>query len=625
MKRYIKTILAFLGMGFIVSFSSCSDMLESDSSRQAFDPSMDQKTDSVFYAFGIMQAMQQLADQYVFQGEMRGDLVKTTSYTDNNLRELANFTATTANKYDSAYVYYRVINNCNYYIQHRDTTLMTGGNNVTIQEYAAVKAIRAWAYLQLVRNYGEVPFFTEPLTQISQIDNNNYPTVTLPELVNYLAADLEPYSRVSPPLFGGERGLDLESTTNFGSTKTIRTSRLAIPVDVILGDLYLENGQYDKAAQHYIEYLALPEPVTPNSPYSHSHSEYVAGFSTRQNGSFWSLPSDMSIGGLPGDSWSFIFGLGEVANQRNEVISYIPMAVNRLQGTTTVVPLAFGFNFYQNSNSANDCYVDDIQITASDALIALSDSCDYYYISNQSTPTQTIVKKAKLGDMRYNSITRTDNRNDELRTWITKYNGANVILYRRSTVMLHLAEALNRLEMPDAAFAILKDGINDHWVTDADYISDKTRQAVQTTYPLFSSANRSKFATKENFIGIHSHGCGMVGDSVDATGYQPGISPYQMTTVIGQKMAEIQKTFNVPVGTTLRDSINAMEDLLCDEYALELAFEGTRWPNLMRLARHKDADGLYGSDFGRKWLARKIGSKSAKNLEDISNWYLPFK
>ena len=94
---------------------SCSDMLETDSSRQNIEPEILQKTDSLFYANGILQAMQQLADQYVFQGEMRGDLVKTTFYTDNNLRQLANFSATTANRYDSAYVYYRVINNCNYY------------------------------------------------------------------------------------------------------------------------------------------------------------------------------------------------------------------------------------------------------------------------------------------------------------------------------------------------------------------------------------------------------------------------------------------------------------------------------------------------------------------------------
>ena len=79
---------------------SCSDMLESESSRQLFDKELDSKTDSVHFAFGVMQAMQQLADQYVFIGEMRGDLVKTTEYTDNNLRQLANFSAGTSCKYD---------------------------------------------------------------------------------------------------------------------------------------------------------------------------------------------------------------------------------------------------------------------------------------------------------------------------------------------------------------------------------------------------------------------------------------------------------------------------------------------------------------------------------------------
>ena len=91
-------------------------MLETESTRQNIEPELTAKTDSLFYGLGILQAMQQLADQYVLQGEMRGELVSTTKYTDNNLRQLANFSATTANKYDSAYVYYRVINNCNYYI-----------------------------------------------------------------------------------------------------------------------------------------------------------------------------------------------------------------------------------------------------------------------------------------------------------------------------------------------------------------------------------------------------------------------------------------------------------------------------------------------------------------------------
>ena len=69
----MKSFLTFLLSGFlafnVLTFISCSDMLESDSTRQLFDKELNQKTDSVFFAYGVMQAMQQLADQYVFQGE----------------------------------------------------------------------------------------------------------------------------------------------------------------------------------------------------------------------------------------------------------------------------------------------------------------------------------------------------------------------------------------------------------------------------------------------------------------------------------------------------------------------------------------------------------------------------
>ena len=120
-----RSLLCIMHYALCISmlFASCSDMLESDSSRQLFDPALDQKTDSVFYAYGVMQAMQQLADQYYFQNELRGDLVKPTDKASLHLRDLASFTADATNKYDSVYLYYKVINNCNYYLAHRDTTL----------------------------------------------------------------------------------------------------------------------------------------------------------------------------------------------------------------------------------------------------------------------------------------------------------------------------------------------------------------------------------------------------------------------------------------------------------------------------------------------------------------------
>lgn len=61
------------------------------------------------------------------------------------------------------------------------------------------------------------------------------------------------------------------------------------------------------------------------------------------------------------------------------------------------------------------------------------------------------------------------------------------------------------------------------------------------------------------------------------------------------------------MGTTKQDTINAVEDLLCDEYQLEFAFEGTRWYDLMRLARHKNQSSPYGSNFGKDMAGTQAG------------------
>ena len=104
---YILTLL----FGIVFGMSSCQDMLQSESDRQIFDPSLSEKTDSIFYTLGILKGVQQAIDQYVLINEMRGDLTQTNSHTSVHLRALANFTANTENKYDSAYVFYRIINN----------------------------------------------------------------------------------------------------------------------------------------------------------------------------------------------------------------------------------------------------------------------------------------------------------------------------------------------------------------------------------------------------------------------------------------------------------------------------------------------------------------------------------
>lgn len=634
-KNIFKSALAMLVFGGFTA--ACSDMLETESTRQNIEPSIGEKTDSVFYAFGILQAMQQLADQYVMQGEMRGDLVKTTRYTDNNLRQLANFTATTANKYDSAYVYYRVINNCNYYIAHCDTNQYNGSTNIVKDKYVAAKAIRAWAYLQLGRNYERVPYFTEPLTQISQIDRD-YPELTLSQLAGELTADLEQYSGMKVPSLGSISGTTITAinvgSPNWESTaKAISPSHCFIPVDVVMGDLYLEAGNYDAAARHYITYF--------NKAALQNTSSYLAPMasktvSTGRFGMDDDLPDLRQINTVNAADWSIIFS----RNNINDIITYIPMATTAQNGKTTELPLIFGFDYYATPGETSRSgapYVDEIQLLPSDALNQLSDSTEYYYYVKYQGQTNLFdsVRIAKAGDMRLRSILHQELEEDSVKQWIDKYKYATVVLYRVSTIWLRLAECFNRLGMPDAAFAILKDGVSDQMLATnstgayvMSYLTDYSRSQLRDNYQLISRENLANITT-DNAFGIHTHGAGKAASDYPGTNqmgghtYNADKSPYQLSRMAGLKMEEIAKTFGVTVGTTKQDTINAIEDIICDEYALETAFEGNRYFDLMRLARHKNAESPagYPANFGYLWLQKKLEGRGWSE----STMYLPFK
>ena len=627
-------------------------MLETESSRQNFDPSIGEKSDSLFYAFGIFEAMQHLADQYVVQGELRGDLVKTTQYTDNNLRQLADFSATTANKYDSAYVYYRVINNCNYYIAHRNTELYTGAENVVVKEYACVKAIRAWAYMQLARNYGKVPFFTEPLTQISQIDDNNFPELDMDGIVAQLAPDLEQYTGLAvPPVYNGANAA---GNTNWSFAKTFTARLCFIPVDVVLGDMYLEVGDYHRAASHFVTYLTTVD-TEPTSFYEASFSlKGMRGGVTviTEDSPYYSLMTERqtleSEAGTDGwktpGSWSSFFN----QNATNDIISYIPMAASAQNGTTTAVPGFFGVDYYATATETTGLkrstnnrlpLKSEIQLVPSDTLQALSDSTEYYYyVDYSSSASYDSIQIAKVGDMRLRSVldNQTTDDNQEM-TWITKYDNANIILYRKSTVLLHLAEAFNRLGYYDLAFAILKDGISPALIQSADaadavpYMSETSKTLLTTTYPLL--ANTDKFPAK-TAIGIHCHGTSKAASDMAKTTYRPGKSPYNLPRMGGIQIAKTEAFLNLAAGTlnTKQDTINAIEDMLCDEYALEFAFEGNRYFDLLRLSNHKNGHAAsssafngspanYGGAYGTKWLQKKLEGRGW----DESKRYLPFR
>ncbi len=592
-------------------------MFETDSDRQIFDPALDQKTDSMFYTLGILKGLQLAADQYVLQGEMRGDLVATNQYTETDLRQLANFSAGVSNKYDSAYVYYRVINNCNYYIAHRDTSLRTGSRQVAIPEYAEALAVRAWAYMQLAKNYGSVPFYTDPLVSIGDA-NRQIETKDLQGICDALAPEMQLFSGTPVPTYGNiSAGVLNSSDSDNPQEKIINSRRAMLPIDLVLADLYLETHQYELAARYYFNFLRQNEWSIRQAYINLMDSYFINIFEDR-------MPAAFSMTVNDGYLWSSIFS---VTND-NDIITYIPLAANTLRGAVTELPGIFGYDFYSTTSGAagsNERYLLERQIDASPSYVALSDAQDYYYTPGTATGGSTIVRTAQLGDLRRLVTMRQVAKNDSAFAVMIKFTSANVPIYRTATVYLRLAEALNRMGHPDAAFAILKDGINEElhtYVQHGDstdleahrYIRPATEQLLQTTIPFLSAENVQMF--EENW-GIHSRGCYYT---------QGSFSPYQYETEVSKKLNQLQSQYGIQPTGTMQDTINAMEDILCDEMALELAFEGNRFGDLTRMARHKNHAGLYGSSFGSQWLASKLAYKHpVVNLLDEKNWYLPFK
>lgn len=650
-------------MAGILGAVSCSDMLESESNGQLYDPSLSEKTDSTFYAYGVLQAMQQLADQYYFQNEMRGELVTTSKYATKDLRSLNNFEADASNKYDSVYLYYKVINNCNYYLKHRKTDLVTGSTYVTMNEYIAIASIRAWAYLQLVRNYDAVPYVTEPVTSVSEI--NSLQQVTPASTILASEAEyLENLKKNWDPSYWEVPNYGVTTDRNLGANGArdhyYRPEKCFVPLNVVLGDLYLENGQYENAAKAYYDYIyytSLKGENKLNINYANELQRWVDNNTTE-------VPSDMDMvafASLYTNSapWNNIF---DTSSMPGDVITYIPMAASTLNGQVTEIPEAFGYLYYNGANGGiHSKYTfrrgsttipesDIVPVMPTKEFQQFYSTTPYYYqqILAQNQRNADITSQP-LGDTRFNFVTNGYD-DDSMNVYVSKPANANIYLYRTSTVYLHLAEAMNRMGHPDAAFAVLKTGLVGNKLKqfiDTAYIEKPENPDPTTIYYdkdvyFLSSSSAKMLSTFLHFlpagtegggddgsgilkdelynVGIHFHGAG----ACTGTTLIAKQSPYKFSTVLGLKLAELNNKFNLGLTQyTLADSINAMEDILCDEYALELAFEGCRFGDLQRMARHKNESGIYGGAFGDAWLSEKLKGKG--KVITTKNCYLPFK
>ena len=117
-KSIISLFVFLAGLG--VTTTSCEDMLTPEMDRYVENFS---GRDTVHFSFGIMTNVQELIENNVILGEVRGDLCQPTEYISDTLSVVANFVPTEngENALLNRAAYYKVINQCNFYLAKADS------------------------------------------------------------------------------------------------------------------------------------------------------------------------------------------------------------------------------------------------------------------------------------------------------------------------------------------------------------------------------------------------------------------------------------------------------------------------------------------------------------------------
>lgn len=546
-KTYKLFSLLFISV-VLLSLNGCDDFLTEDSIRLAatdeYDINAAGATDNAYR--GMLVNLQKLVDSYVLLGDLRADLMTVGEESDPSLVEINNLDITKENKYVKVSDYYAVINNCNFYISKLDTNKMEYGEKIQIYYYTAMKAVRAWTYMQLALNYKTVSFYTTPI--LSQEDaNKTYPQLEMIELCDTLINDLLPLSYFNS---GG-----------------------AISLRAVLGDLYLWRGTLTDNSVDYLSAATIYRKLL------YDNNSVIGSWDWRI--SKWTIVNN-SISTDATLSW--------INNMRDENVS----AIN--------CPTEYGQTY------SLDTLANRMSIAPTNAALQAWDNqtYNYYYLNSVSSKKGDLrkwgsVSWSKAANKEYQwDLSFKKPSTEEFHVYKYKAYFQNVPIHRVALIYLRYAEAVNRLEKPNLAFAVLKYGLNNLNLTNIKIIPQKER--VDGRFPDFMNFSDSRFTSN---IGIRMRSLGN---------------------------SDKDTTYVIKSLPSMQDSILFVEDKIIEELGLETAFEGNRYHDLMRFVYRRKVKGNENGDAFQAKVADMIATKHTENAETIKNklvlsldnWYIKY-
>ena len=493
LKSIIACGLLLLGVG--AATTSCEDMFTAENSLVSTDLA---PKDTIYQVMGIMKRMQKLADRTVLLGEIRADLVEVDAvHAPADVQELASNSISASNVYNKPADYYAVINSCNIYLNEVDTMRNSQGTRKYFEkEVCAVKCYRAWCYLELVKNYGSVPFVTEPVDDSDQAEDivASGQKADMKTILDFCINDLQKYPYMDE---------NDELRQNYGR-KTyagISLGQMVIPVRALLAELYLWRGSYTDSQQDYINAIRM-------------YHDYLTFPSEEKNtGTYSSMWRNKDFNGMPSSDYSNYFSS---SSDRNAGVLALDTTV--YYGNVTDLRAVF------NSQYSNKYYPAVLPSQRMKDISKAQDYCIYLYEFNLPDTIWGVhdgnaySEKIMEGDLRLNSIYTTESNFREsqynsdvspMRYGIEKFGGSMgndrklfyIPFYRINTLYLHMAEALNRAGFPETAFAILKYGLSYYTLKDHSIISQDEFDRLCEIKSYGFSAQDAMYADNEELSG----------------------------------------------------------------------------------------------------------------------------
>jgi hypothetical protein len=490
MKNKIYQFVALIAIG--CTNYSCQDdfFTEPAGSRITPDEHFQSQKDLYISIYGTYIPLQKALPRLLLIDGLRSDLMDITSYSDAYMKEMYNQNFSSDNPYLDGSDYYKVIINVNEILNHIDEVWVKDPTTIDYEpKYTkgALINIRSWSYLTLVRLFGKAAVINDNMPSL--IPDQTF--LNKKDMIDTLINQLKPYV--------------------FNNSKYTELQIWGPNTKALLGELYLENQQYDSAAY----YLKL-------------------GMESYGNTKMYKVTNSYSK-----EKWELIFYGDGVGIENIDVVFY---------------------------DSHKDQYNDftgwtlNYEVKPSQLLV------NSYMTQIQSTNGIGDLYRGK--GFTYDTIPGS--------YYISKYNleegdpySAYICISRAADVHLLLAEALNQLGDITTALLLVNNGI-------------RTSSPTPPGYNKWSDN-----------IGVRGR-----------VSLQPK---------------------NIPAYVDMNDPVavkNAVEDIILDERELELAFEGKRWFDLVRVAERRNDPSYLANKVAAKFSDPVQAEKIRTILLDKTNWYL---